>query len=161
MTTAIISLCPKFFFFQLVLMKMSEKRHQFPSLPVFLSPFPHFSGAILASLLLFQPDKLDPFPEYLHLFIHLLVTCSPQMGDSWFQSHPTFFLDLCSNATSSERPSLSNPKAVYKMPPIHHSLFSLCFFFPVASITLNIFCVYWCIWIHRHTNNLFTAYLSC
>ena len=68
---------PALNFFQLVLRKMPGKRHQFPS------PLPSLtSWNLLASLLLLHQDKLDPFPECVHLLIHLPATLNPQKGDS-------------------------------------------------------------------------------
>ena len=62
-------------FFQLVLRKIPGKRHQFPS------PLPSLtSWSLLASLLLFQQDKLDLFPECVHWLIHLPATLNPEGG---------------------------------------------------------------------------------
>ena len=91
------------FFFQLVLRKIPGKRHQFPS------PLPSLtSWSLLASLLLFQQDKLDLFPECVHLLIHLPATLNPQKGYSWLQPHPHLFFRSAQMLASSERFPLSS-----------------------------------------------------
>lgn len=81
-------------------------------LPFLLSllPFPYPFGTMLVSLLVFQQDRLDPFPEYLHLLCPSASSAHPPavwMADS--KPHHPFSLGFCYNATASERPSLSSP----------------------------------------------------
>lgn len=127
-----------------------------------LSPLP-FSPSLtpcIHTCLVFQESKLHRYPEYLRFLLHLPATLSPRCleADSKPPS-PHLFRGVCLNAAFSERPSLSSPKAIYKI-PVPPAFFIFTLFFFTAYITAHTVCVYRCTCIHTHTHNLLTACLT-